>query len=389
MEANKSGVAEYTFNLVDNLLKIDSENQYFLFYNSFSDITSNLPKWNYPNVHFCGFRYPNKLFNLSLKLLNYPKIDKLLIRKIPNTKYQIPNTIDIFIFPNLNFIALSETCRRTITVHDLSFALYPQFYSWKRRLWHKIINPKKIISSADKIIAVSENTKNDLINIYKIPAEKIGVIYSGIDPKFQPITDQEKLDKIRKKYNLPENFILYLGNLEPRKNIEGLIEAFNMLKGYHSPATIHQLPFTSYQLVIAGFPAWSYQSIYNCAKKSKFKNDLKFIGYVESEDKPYLYHLAKLFVYPSFYEGFGFPPLEAMASGTAVIISHTSSLGEIVGQGGLLIDPYNATDIAEAMRLILIDETLRQNLIAKGLDQTKKFNWQNTAEQVLDLIKKG
>jgi glycosyltransferase involved in cell wall biosynthesis len=389
MEANKSGVAEYTYNLIDNLLKIDSENQYFLFYNSFSDITSNLPKWNQPNVHFCGFKYPNKLFNLSLKLFNYPKLDKLIAKRLPQAVDRSPSTVDLFIFPNLNFISLSRNCQRIITVHDLSFELYPQFYSWKGRFWHKIINPKKIISSADKIIAVSENTKNDLINIYKIPAEKISIVYSGIDQKFQPIAKEEKLNHIREKYNLSENFILYLGNLEPRKNIEGLIEAFNILKSQQIPNTRYQILDTNYQLILTGFPAWSYQSIYERAEESKFRDDIKFIGYVDPKDKLYLYNLAKLFVYPSFYEGFGFPPLEAMASGTPVIASHSSSLGEIVGQAGLLVDPHNTANIAEAMRQVLTDEKLRDNLIAKGLEQSQKFNWKNTAEQILNLIKKA
>jgi len=403
MEPYRSGVAEYTYNLLNNLLKIDLENQYFLFYNSFSDISQNLPKWNKPNVKFIGFRYPNKIFNLSIKFLKYPKLDQLLFRtldlKLRNYK------IDLFFLPNINFATFSPDCRKAITVHDLSFERYPEFYSWKRRWWHRVINPKKLISNSDQIIAVSENTKNDLIDLYKIPAEKIKVIYSGISQEFQPITNNQKLNQIRQKYNLPNNFIFYLGNLEPRKNIEGLIQAFKILKSDNTPViparrirgknpeiyrnvqltTLRPDPEQTYnlQLVIAGPPSWSYHSIYRLAYQSKFKNQIRFIGYVDSEDKPYLYNLAKLFVYPSFYEGFGLPLLEAMACGTPVITSFTSSLGEIVGQGGLLVDPYNPQEIAEAVYQILTDEKLKNNLIENGQKQVKKFSWEKCAEETL------
>jgi glycosyltransferase involved in cell wall biosynthesis len=387
MESKRSGVAEYTQNLIEKLLKIDLQNQYFLFYNSLSDVRDNLPKWNQANVHLCGFRYPNKLFNLALKLLNYPKLDQLILKNSkPNLSgiegLKIKNfRIDLLFIPNLNFIAVSPNCKKITTVHDLSFERYPAFYSLKRRLWHKIINPKKLISSSDQIIAVSENTKKDLIDLYKIPVEKIKVIYSGISEEFKPTTNQEKINQIRKKYDLPDNFIYYLGNLEPRKNIEGLIQAFEILK------SSNKLSPASYRLIIAGSPSWSFKSIYKFLKKNKFKNEIKLIGYVEPKDKPYLYNLAKLFVYPSFYEGFGFPPLEAMASGTPVIASLAPSLGEIIGPGGLLVDPYNTNEIAEAMIQILNNKKLKNSLIEKGLKQAKKFSWEQCALETLNLFK--
>ncbi len=378
MEPYQSGVAHYTYHLLNHLLKIDSENQYFLFYNSFSDVSRNLPHWDYPNVHLIGCRYPNKILNLCLKMIQAPKLDQLLVARLNQSGIK-PTQIDLFFLPNLNFIALKNQTKKIITVHDLSFELFPEFYSIKRRLWHKIINPRKLITSADQIIAVSENTKNDLIDFYQLPIEKIKVIYSGVDESFRPINDQKQLNRAKEKYRLPKNFIFYLGNLEPRKNIEGLIEAFEILKDKNSL-------LDDYQLLIAGSPSWSYENIYHLANQSKYREAVRFIGYVDLEDKPALYNLAKLFVYPSFYEGFGFPPLEALASGLPVVASSTSSLGEIIGSAGLLVDPYNRSELAEAMYQILTNETLKTNLQKRGPEQARKFRWADSARAVLDLF---
>lgn len=366
MHKNYSGVAEYTYNLLTNLFKIDKENQYQLFYNSKTDVSANLPKFNLPNVKYCAFNYPNKLLNFSFKFLNYPKIDQLI------------DKVDLFFLPNLIFSALSADCKKIITVHDLSFEIFPNFFSVKRRLWHKIINPKKIINRCDKIIAVSQNTKNDLINLYKIKAEKIKVIYSGVETElYKKINHPKKLTTIKEKYQLADNFILYLGTIEPRKNIEGIIQSFNLLKNNYP--NLHNL-----QLVIAGDKGWKYETVFSLAQNSSYSQDIKFIGYVSRKDKPFLYNLAQIFIFPSFYEGFGLPVLEAQACGTPVIAGLNSAFPEILKDTAVLVNPDNLTEISQAINEILTNQPFKENLIKKGLTNIQRFTWRKTAQQTLD-----
>lgn len=368
MHKNYSGVAEYTYNLLDNLFKIDRQNQYILFYNSKKNITANLPQFPYSNVKFKGFTYPNKLFNFSVRFLHWPQIDKML------------GGVDIFFIPNFNFLSLSSNCKKILTVHDLSFEIYPNFFSLKRKLWHRIIAPRKIIRQADSLIADSQSTKNDLIELYQVAAGKIKIIHLGVDrllyKKIEPSNLNLKL--IKDKYKLPDQFILYLGTIEPRKNIESIIESFNLLKIDSS--------FQDLNLVIAGEAGWRCKQVFEMASKSKYKDQIKFIGYVKKSDKPYLYNLTETFLFPSFYEGFGLPILEAQACGTPVITSTNSSLPEITADSAFLINPDNLTEIKNAIRQILTNQELKNDLINKGLENSAKFTWQKCAQETLQLF---
>jgi len=369
LEKERSGVGEYTYQFLSALFSIDKKNNYFLFYNSWKKVGSDfLSEWKkFSNVHFCEFHWPNKLLNFCLKFLRWPKIDKLIM---PEKK------IDLFFIPNLNFVATSRDVIKIITVHDLSFELYPQFFSRKRRLWHRFVNPRKLIRSADKIISVSENTKKDLMELYKVASEKVKVVYSGVSGN----DNFSGVEVVKKKYNLPENFILFLGTLEPRKNIEGLIRAFELFKKNY------QLPVTNFQLLIVGPRGWLYKNILERMEKSPARADIKFINYINPEEKFAFYKLARLFVYPSFYEGFGFPPLEAATAGTPVIISTNSSLPEVMGEAALMVDPNNPAEMAKVMAGCLVDENMRATLIEKGKIQAEKFSWEDCARQFLSLI---
>jgi glycosyltransferase involved in cell wall biosynthesis len=224
----------------------------------------------------------------------------------------------------------------------------------------------------------------------------VKVIYSGVGEEYKKINyklqitnyklldlnlvnEVGKLYGVKTKYNLPEKFILFLGTIEPRKNIVGLIQAYSQLK-------IKNYKLQNYKLVIAGGKGWRSNEIYEEWEKSEYKDDIIFLGYIDNQDKPYIYNLASVFVYPSFYEGFGFPPLEAMACGVPVITSFASSLPEIVGDAGIMIDPYNINDLAEAISKVLSDEKLRNSMIEKGLEQAKKFSWGKAAGEYLDII---
>lgn len=369
MNPNYSGVGEYAYNLLDNLFKIDQQNQYQLFYNAQADVTPNLPSFNYPNVKFFGFKYPNKLLNFCLKFVKYPKIDDL-----------IKNT-DIFFAPNLNFFALGKQSKKIITIHDLSFELYPQFFSIKRRLWHKLINPQKLINSFNKVIAVSANTKNDLINLYGLAPEKINIIYSGIDHKLYKPLDKsdQKLKQLKAKYQLPDRFILFLGTLEPRKNIIGIIKAFNLLKNNYSQ-------FADLHLVIAGEKGWNYEKIFEAAENSPFTKQIFYLDYISRQDKPFIYNLAELFIFPSFYEGFGFPALEAQACAIPVIATANSSFPEILGASAFFVKPDCLEEIVQAINLILSNQDLKQDLINKGLENAKRFSWQTCAQETLKYL---
>ncbi len=369
-----TGVEEYTEGLLSHLLYLAPNIKFRLFYNGFFKIKLNYPWRKLANVEIKNFSIPNRLINTSSYFLNCPKIDKLL------------GGIDLFFSPHFIFSPLSKGCPKVVTFHDLSFEHYPHFFSLKRKIWHRLVNPKKQAKTAEKIIAVSQSTKQDLINFYGIRPSKIKVIYSGIGEEFKTQNSKLKTQNhilkvktIKKKYNLPEKFILYFGTIEPRKNIIGLIKAFEQLK-------LANLYKSDLKLVIAGSPGWLYQDVFKTAQESKYKNDIIFTGFIEDKDKPYLYNLAEVFVYPSFFEGFGFPPLEAMACGLPVITSNTSSFPEIVGDSAIMVDPYKIDEISFALKEVLTDKNLREELIKRGLKQVKKFSWQSCAQQTLKTL---
>ena len=369
MSSLRTGVGEYTYELLNAIFRIDQTNQYYLFYNSQKDVSGYLPQWNLKNVHGIRTTWPNKVFNATATLINKPRLDKLI--KIP---------LDFFFSPNLNFTPLTHTVRHLLTIHDLSFEFFPEFFTLKQRLWHKITRPKKQCEEAYKIIVPSLNSKEDLINIYQIPEKKIQIIPHGLSSVFNNFTSKQltnKKEEIKKKYFLTDNFILFLGTIEPRKNITGLVRAYEQISA--------QLP-DHHSLIIAGAPGWKNKKIYEIAEKSKIKNNIKFIGYIPLEDKPAIYAAASLFVYPSFYEGFGFPVLEAMSAGTPVVTAQRSALPEISAKAAYLINPNKTNEIAQAIKNILSDPNLRARQIKNGQELAAKFSWDQAAHQWLDLL---
>lgn len=356
-----TGVGVYTGEMLHNLFRQDSKNRYKLFFNqSFGVNIKQIRDFNnYSNVTLHYRRLPNKLFNFLLKYCNRPKLDEYI------------DGCDIFWFPNLNFWQVGGKCKTVVTVHDLSFKKLPWSYSRKMRWWHRAINPQNKFERADKIIAVSESTKRDLVDLYNLPPEKIKVIYSGVNqaPK------AKNLKLIRDKYKLPDKFVLYLGTLEPRKNVEGVIRAFEKL----NRQDLH--------LIIAGGKGWLYRKIFKLADRSNVRDRIIFLDYVNQDDRWQLYHNARALIWPSFYEGFGFPPLEAMSVGCPVITSSNSSLSEVVGKAALLIDPYNIQEISFAINQLLTNEALRQSLISKGYEQVKKYSWEKSAQMMLETFK--
>jgi glycosyltransferase involved in cell wall biosynthesis len=409
MAKNKTGVGEYTEELLNAVFKLDKANQYFLFYNSYEDVSENIPKWEQDNIHYVLTKWPNKIFNASIGLFGVPKLDLLSFprKRESNTAnldscFRRNDNVDVFFSPNLNFISLSKKTKLILTVHDLSFELFPEFYTLKQRLWHRAINPKKLCKRADLILTPSENTKRDIVDYYKIPGKKIKVIYPGnaCHSCDRPRCEAMAVEKSRnpgspamdsgswsgmtdKDPSTPlgmtiGEYFLFLGTIEPRKNIPGLIKAFEIFN--------FQFPISNFNLIIAGAPGWKNREIFDLIDESPSKEKIKYIGCVKNADKPALYSNASLFIYPSFYEGFGFPVLEAMASGVPVITSNRSSLPEITETNATLIDPNHPEQIAWAMNNILTNQTLRETQIKNGLLQAAKFSWEGAARQWLSVL---
>jgi glycosyltransferase involved in cell wall biosynthesis len=363
MDKRYSGVSLYTLELLSALFKQDSENNYRLFCNAFRPVKGRPPHFAHPNVACTNTRYPNKFLNyVYFKIGKRPRLDTLL-------------KTDIFFLPHINFAAFSKGARYVVTVHDLSFLRYPYFFTARQNVWHRALNVKKLLQQASAIIAVSEHTKLDVVELCHVPEKKVHVIYSGINERYRPVSlESAEIQRVRNVYNLPTRFILYLGNIEPRKNIESIIEAYSLYRKKKSDSEI--------KLIIAGGSAWKDSVVHTVARASGFLNDIRFLDYVAESDKPALYSLAELFVFPSFYEGFGFPPLEAAACGTPVITSNAAALPEIAGNFALLVDPHDVASLSEAMTEILNNETLRQNLRKRGLQQAKKFRWDKCAREM-------
>lgn len=367
-EEQISGVGEYALELLKKLIETDGKNRYVIFSNSFKQKNNrHFEKLKiYPNAELKRFRRPNKWLNFSLWYFGRPKLDKFI------------GGVDVFFAPNINFLAVRPECKFISTFHDLSFERSSEFFALKARLWHQFfVNPRRIAKISTRVIAVSESTKRDLAEIYGINQEKISVIRHGMSGDYAVIDrNNPKLLAIQKKYGLPHKFILYLGNIEPRKNVASLIEA-------HKKMQTGNLKFEKYKLVLAGKVHPLCRALIE-----KEKNCVRAIGYVDREDKPAIYNLASLFVFPSHFEGFGLPVLEAMACGTPVICSNNSSFPEVAENAAILIDPNRPQEIAEAMAAILADEKTYAKMRDRGLKQAKKFSWRKCAEETLAIIQK-
>lgn len=362
----RTGVGEFAFELLSAILKKDKDNNYYLFSNSYG--SNQIPRFNQENVFEANFHLPNKIFNLTTILTGQPKADQMIMNKFKLDK------LDYFFSPNLNFVSLLPSTKHVLTIHDLTFDLLSNFLTTKQLLWHRLTRPLYQCKKADTILTPSENTRRDLVSCYKIDGKKIKVIYPGISPIF---TEVRSRSDIKTKYDLPEKFILFIGTIEPRKNLKNVISAFE---------SAAKSLTENYHLVIAGSPGWKNSEIKNYIKNSSVKNSIHVIGYVADTDKPALYQAASLFVYPSFYEGFGFPVLEAMYSGVPVITSNRSSLPELTAGSCHLVNPHRPAEISSAIVKILSDQNYSKRLIELGKKRSLEFTWEKAANNFLETI---
>jgi len=355
----KTGTEWYSYHLIQNLKKVDQENHYFLYTDKrLRGDLANLPDNFEEKLLKWPFKYLWTQGRLSLEM----KFSK----EKPDVLFVPAHTIPI-IHP-----------KKTITtIHDLGFERFPYLYSFWQRKYLKW-SARYALKKATKIITVSNFTKNELIKIYQADPKKIEVVYLGYDKgKYCLIEDREEVNKRLKKYNIFRPYLLYVGRLEKKKNVLGLIRAFNLVKN------------KDLKLVLVGKFGYGYEEIEEEISKLNLKRRIIQPGWVEEKDIPYLLNGAELFVFPSFYEGFGLPNLEAMACGCPVITSNVASLPEIAGGAALLVNPNNLWEIAQKIERIIGERGVRNELIEKGLERVKNFSWIKCAKETLEVLLKN
>ena len=265
--------------------------------------------------------------------------------------------------------------KKVLTIHDLTPILFPEMHTRETNLTWK--SSLKFIKNRTKmVICDSISTKNDCVKLLNIPEKRLKVIQLSADEQFKPLKNKKNIhDELKKKYNIDYPFILFVGTLEKRKNVPILLKSFYKLKKFN----------IKHRLVIVGGKGWKYTEIFDIIQDLNLQNDVIFTNYVSDEYLVKLYNAADLFVYPSLYEGFGLPPLEAMACGCPVITSNTSSLPEVVGDAGIMIDPNDIDSLTDSMLKILTDNELRQKMARKSLERACMFSWKKTAKETWDV----
>jgi glycosyltransferase involved in cell wall biosynthesis len=343
-------------------------------------------------MHKAKLGIPNSKFRIR----RLPFHDKWLMRGWQRLRLPIPvelivGKVDLFHSPDFTLPPTLPGVPTLLTVHDLSFIRDPDSAWPSLRAFLNQAVPRSV-RRASHVLADSQATKNDLIELFGTPAEKITVLYSGVEARFAPRRDRAGIDRVCAKYHLPRPFILSVGTLQPRKNYGRLIEAFGQfVNNLHSSTTLRsaQNATRDYHLVITGGKGWLYESIFEQVKRSGLEDRVHFPGFVDDADLPALYCAADLFAYVSLYEGFGLPLLEAMACGTPVIGSNTSSLPEVIGEAGLQVDPRNVDEIAYALHQMIEQPELSARSIELGLERAQLFTWEKAARDLLaiyDLI---
>jgi glycosyltransferase involved in cell wall biosynthesis len=354
-----AGIGRYTRGLIGALAQTDTQNDYVLI--------------------SAGRDPERKRWPANFSLRELPLTDRHLAilwqrLRLPLPVELITGRVQIFHSPDF---VLPPVWRATtvLTVHDLSFMRYPECSS-PPLLDYMMRAVPPSVRRADVLLADSEATRQDLVELLNVPPEKIHVIYPGVEPGFAPERDPAALRRVRERYGIQRPYILGLGTLQPRKNFQRLIEAYALLRGRHG---------LTHQLVIGGGKGWLYETIYATIETLGLKSDIVLPGFVRDEDLPALYTGADLFAFPSLYEGFGIPVLEAMACGTPVVTATASSLPEVAGDAALLVPPEDVEALADALWRALEDSALRQTLVQRGAAQVARFKWEYSARRLMDV----
>ncbi len=352
----QAGISQYTLRLLEQLAAIDPDDE-FTVLQSRKDRSTLIhqpnfrphPLWTPPHHSLEQWVLPLEIAPLDLHVLHSPD----------------------FIPP------FRRNCRSVITIHDLNFLLYPHFLTPESARYYGQID--QAVLKCDHIIAVSESTKRDIIRLTGAPEHKITVVYEAAHPMYRPLDDAQVRQSVKAKFGLDNDFILFVSTIEPRKNVPTLLTAYKQLvDNYRAPVS----------LALGGEKGWLSDEVFALVDKLGLQERVRFLGHVSPEDLLGLYNAAQVLVHPAFYEGFGLTPLEAMACGTPVIVSNTSSLPEVVGDAALLVEPTDVDGLAVAIWRVLSETGLRQQMIQKGLQRARSFSWQKTAQETLEIYRR-
>lgn len=353
----QGGPRTYVLNLIDYLLKIDRENEYVIFYNS-GEHLGRFPQAKEVVVPFAN--PATRLFREHLLMAYYYKKERLDIIHNPKSA-----------------ISLLKPCKTVTTIFDLIPVTNPETEKWMARAYWKVQIPIAA-RYADFVITSSEFAKKEIINRYGTRGDRIKVIPISYNSNCRPIEPGPETEAVKKRYSIPDKYILYVGTIQPRKNISTLIKAYSSLA--KSGRITHKL-------VITGRKGWLYDPLFELIKNEGMEEKAIFTGFVPDEELPYIYNRADIFVYLSLFEGFGIPPLEAMACGVPVICSNTTSLPEVAGDAGILVAPTDQKAVEEAILKIIQSPSLREEMREKGLIQAGRFSWERTARETLDVYR--
>lgn len=362
IDRKPTGIGQYLYGLLNPLTEIGNSDQ-FIFWTSgkkSSFLSSEILK---TNTHQYHSKHSNRLFTLKSASPFRNSIEEIL-----------PMQFDVAFFPHIHAFPKSQKTPTVLTVHDLTWLLFPELYSKKMQLWHKIIRAKRSISEAQHLITPSESTASDLAALFPKKENSISVIPHGYNNIFtSKKTPQDS--GIRSKYRLPKRFALFVGTIEPRKNIWTIIEG---IKRYEK-TTGNKLP-----IVFVGKWGWNTKPL---KKLIASLPNARIVGYLPEKEQSAFYRLATVLIWPSVYEGFGLPPLEALASGCPVITSNNSSLPSVIDRAGILINPFDINDLAEALTFLLSDQVLYNKYVEKGILQARNFSYKTAAEKTYEIIK--
>jgi glycosyltransferase involved in cell wall biosynthesis len=263
-------------------------------------------------------------------------------------------------------------CRSVVTIHDCIHLMFPQYLRNRAAYLYARASMWSAAHQAHRILTVSQASKRDIIHFFSVPPEKVVVVYNAIEERFSETPSEEAIERVRERYQLNHPFVLYVGNIKPHKNLVRLIEAF---------AELRRRGFDELKLLIIGDEISKLPALRRAVHSHKLHKHVRFLGYLEDETLASLYRLASVFVFPSLYEGFGLPPLEAMASGTPVVTSNESSLPEVAGDAAVLVDPYDVDSIVGGMRRVLSDPAFAAELSRRGPERAREFSWERSVQK--------
>lgn len=357
----QAGIGRYTRELIRALAQLDTETAYTLLVRGDATVPDSLADFS---ANFSVRRSP----------ISERTLTRLWRLRVPLPADWLAGPSDVYYSPDYILPPLRRG-RAVVTVHDLSFLTVPQAADAGLRAYLTDAVPRSV-ARADHVLADSEHTRQDLARLLRTPAPKISVLYSGVSPAFRRVEEGERLAEVRARYGLAGPFVLGLGTIEPRKNLERLIEAFGRLVAAGEP----------HALALVGGQGWLYGPIYERVQALGLADRVHFLGFVPDADLPPLYSAAEAFAFPSLYEGFGLPPLEALACGTPTVVSNVSSLPEVVGDAALQVAPTDVDALAAALARLLHDEPLRARLRDAGPRQASRFTWPAAAAQLRETL---